>query len=108
LQRTPLPEPSDTEQRLTSDEIAALPFRARVTELASKWNDESNAIINETEVVSRSDDFGYVFRYKMLASGEFGSLPPSTLVLYTRDFLVFSAATFPGFNLDHLLPAEKT
>ena len=55
----------------------------------------------KSEVASYSDEFGYIFRYRIESDGI-----SSSLVLWSRDCEKFMIATYPYFSLDKIIQSE--
>jgi len=56
----------------------------------------------KSEVASYSDEFGYIFRYRLETDGI-----SSTLVLWSRDCEKFMIATYPDFSLDKIIQVKQ-
>jgi len=61
-------------------------------------NDEG--LIRDSESITYRDDIGYIFRYDMMhaSTSSVEANPRSFLVVWTKDFERFSAATYSGYD----------
>lgn len=93
--RSPLPQIDQDEQILSREEISGLPCTDRVRNTLGSYS----GLVTDSETVSRSDEFGYIYRYDIVypADGEKGEVDlRSKLVLWTKDCETFELATHSG------------
>jgi len=106
--RLPPQEVAQNEHVLKSEEVIELKCTPSARKIAAKYA----GIIMQSEIVSRDEKFGYIYRYNMVKSvTDDGSFHPedgtkgnvykvqTKLVLHTEDCETFKLATYPLFEL---------
>jgi len=100
--RSPPPKMDAHERVLDSNEVAA----RRCTYEARRIVSDRDGIVIDSETVSHSDKFGYVYRYDMvrlLDDGRGGIYKSHTVFLvWTQDCETFELATHPMYQLPDL------
>ena len=92
---SPPPFSAEAEQALDRPQMAPPPCTERARAIAAKYPD----VILESEKVSYSETFGYIFRFSMV--DEFHDLHDkyevhSVLVIWSPDCKTFQLATYPS------------
>jgi hypothetical protein len=89
----------ERERVLHSDEVAALPCTGMARRIAADYD----GIVMDSERVSHSDEFGYVYRYNVvhfLDDDRGGTHECHTLILlWTRDCEMFELASHSMYRL---------
>lgn len=93
---------SEPERNLSSHQI----FEAQKSQqlrrnIVEKLTVESFHGDFSTELASYSDEFGFIFRYK-LKKPETDTPAPYQIILWSKDSENFVFATLPSFSLEHL------
>jgi hypothetical protein len=89
---------SDDERRLDPDAMAQL----RCTETSRRMALNRPGVVAESEAVSQSEEFGYVYRYDIvhvLQEGGESHTCRSVLVQWSKDCETFYIATYSAYQL---------
>jgi hypothetical protein len=93
---------SGDERRLEADDVAQLPCTEMIRSTALNWP----GIIPESEVVSQSEDFGYVYRYDLAElvreDGEEHTYR-AVFVCWSKDCEGYYIAHYPTYRLPDYL-----
>ena len=93
---------SDDERPLDADTVAQLPCTEMIRSTTLKWP----GVVPESEAVSQSEDFGYVYRYdiaQVTREGGEDYTYRAVFVCWSRDCESFYIAHYPTYRLPDLL-----
>ena len=100
--QSPPTKVGEQERVLNSDEVAAL----RCTCTARRIVSDRDGIDMDSESVSYSDEFGYVYRYDIVRSLDDGRggihKSHTVLLMWTQDCETFHLASHPTYQLPNL------